>query len=80
MWFQDLILFLRRELLNCLDGASRACATTQLLSDSSGVTKVTLHHDIISTVTHVCFLNSFPHDVSCSDDHGAKSKSVRICE
>ena len=32
-----------------------ACATTQLLSDSSDVTKVTLHHGIISTVTHVCF-------------------------
>ena len=37
------------------DGASRACTTTQLLSDSSDVTKVKLHHDIISTVTHVCF-------------------------
>ena len=29
------------------DGASRVCATTQLLSDSSDVTTVTIHCDII---------------------------------
>ena len=37
------------------DSASRVCATTKLLSDSSDVTVVTIHYDIIKNVTQGCF-------------------------